>query len=44
MGTAKTRGNGEGTIFKRKRNGKVMWVTELHFMTLQKNLLILLTK
>lgn len=28
MGTAKTRGNGEGTIFKRKRNGKVMWVTE----------------
>lgn len=28
MGTTKTRGNGEGTIFKRKRNGKIMWVTE----------------
>ena len=28
MGATKTRGNGEGTIFKRKRNGKIMWVTE----------------
>lgn len=28
MGTAKKRGNGEGTIFKREINGKTMWVTE----------------
>ena len=26
MGTPKTRGNGEGTIFKRERNGKTIWV------------------
>ncbi len=28
MGTAKKRGNGEGTIFKREINGKTFWVTE----------------
>lgn len=28
MGTTKKRGNGEGTIFKREINGKIMWVTE----------------
>lgn len=26
MGTPKKRGNGEGTIFKRERNGKIIWV------------------
>ena len=31
MGTHKTRGNGEGTIFKRKINGKIVWVTEYTF-------------
>ena len=28
MGTAKKRGNGEGTIFKRQIKGKILWVTE----------------
>lgn len=28
MGTAKKRGNGEGTIFKREIRGKTVWVTE----------------
>ena len=28
MGKKKSRGNGEGTIFKRKRNGKTIWVCE----------------
>ena len=28
MGTAKKRGNGEGTIFKREIKGKTFWVTE----------------
>lgn len=28
MGTAKKRGNGEGTIFKREIKGKTVWVTE----------------
>lgn len=28
MGTSKKRGNGEGTIFKRTINGKILWVTE----------------
>ncbi len=31
MGKPKTRGNGEGTIFKRKINGKILWVTEYTF-------------
>ena len=28
MSTAKKRGNGEGTIFKREIKGKTIWVTE----------------
>lgn len=31
MGKPKTRGNGEGTIFKRKIRGKEMWVAEYTF-------------
>ena len=31
MGTAKSRGNGEGTIFKRQIHGKQMWVMEYTF-------------
>lgn len=31
MGKTKSRGNGEGTIFKRKRNGKIIWVAEYTF-------------
>ena len=31
MGRPKTRGNGEGTIFKRKINGKDKWVMEYTF-------------
>ena len=31
MGKSKTRGNGEGTIFKRKIRGKETWVAEYTF-------------
>ncbi len=37
MGTAKSRGNGEGTIFKRKIRGKEYWVTEYTIEMYDKN-------
>lgn len=37
MGTTKSRGNGEGTIFKRKINGKEYWVTEYTIEMYDKN-------
>lgn len=37
MGTAKKRGNGEGTIFKREINGKTYWIAEYTIEMYDKN-------
>lgn len=37
MGTAKKRGNGEGTIFKREINGKTYWIAEYTIAMYDKN-------